>query len=126
MTAQIDFGNTRSGSDAAVVKYIPEGLFLGGGGCGDVGILLAVDVTVFKPCRSSTENEVGGAFNIAVLELDACVGSTGIYRVLIAKNATIDKLQAIACGVKGDSLSQFGSVIFDGDVLDGDVAACHM
>ena len=67
-TPQINFRDMCIASNAAMIKHITVGYILWCRGSRDVGISLAEDVAILKPCCGRTENEVGGTFDVAILE----------------------------------------------------------
>ena len=118
--AQVDFVGTLGTGDAALVEDVAIGNVLRRRGGGDVGVDLAEDVTVLKPRRRRTEDEVGSSLDVAVLEVEACLGITSIDGVLVAEEATVDERQSVALGMQRHSLSQSGGIVLDGEVLQRD------
>ena len=82
--------------------------------------------TLFKPCSSGSEDKVGGTFYITMVKILSCTCHTGIYRILMTEQTAVDKREAVAFGMQCHGLSQSGGVVFDGDVLEGDVAPLHL
>lgn len=114
------------GSDMAVVEDIAVGHILWGGGGSDIGFCLAEDVTVLKPSGGGTEDKVGRPLDIAVLEIVTTFGITSIDGVLMSEETAVDEGQPVAFRMQGDSLSQSGSVILDGDILQGDAISLDL
>jgi hypothetical protein len=56
-------------ADVAIIKYVPVHYIFWRRGCGDVGVDFAEDVAVLEPRCRRTEDEVGGSFDIAILEV---------------------------------------------------------
>ena len=83
-------------------------------------------MTTLEPCRRRTEDEVGSALYVAVLEQDARAADTCIDGVLIAEQAAADELQMVTLGVKGNGLTQFCGIVLDGDIAEGDVVTLHL
>lgn len=77
-TAEVYAVYTLVGGQSAVVEYIAVGNVFGGGGCRDVGVLLAVYGAVFEPCGCFAEDEVGCAFDVAVFIILASAFTVGI------------------------------------------------
>ena len=67
-TAQINLVYTWLGGKLALVEYLA--IFLTGRtGCGwDVAVGLAANLTILKPCSSRTKDEIGGSFDVAIIE----------------------------------------------------------
>ena len=67
-TAQINLVYAWLGGKFALVEYIA--IFLTGRtGCGcDVAVGLAANLTILKPCSSRTKYEIGGSFDVAIIE----------------------------------------------------------
>ena len=122
-TAQIDLRHVRGTTDGTFIKDVAIRNLLRSGGGGDVAIGLAIDVAMLKPSRRGTEDEVGGALDIAVFEEETCAGHARIDGILIAEETAVDEREPVALGMQGYSLSQLGRIILDGDVLQGDVVA---
>ena len=53
------------------------------------------------------------------------VAHARIDSILIAQKAATDELQTVALCVQGNGLSQFGGIVLDGDVLEGDVLSFY-
>ena len=125
-TTEIDFVNTLVGCQPAVVEDIAVLDVLRCGGGGDVGVDLTAYLATFEPGGGRSEDEVGGAFDIAVFEVQTGVLHAGIYRVLVAEEAAVDELQTVAFGVQSHCLSLSRRIVLDGDVAEGDVAAFNL
>ena len=80
-----------------------------------------MDGAFLKPCCRRTEDEVGGAFYVAMVEQKACVCQTCIDCVLIAKETAVDELQTVALCVQCHCLTQSGGIVLYGDILQGNV-----
>ena len=59
-------------------------------------------------------------------EVDARVAYAGVNRVLVAEEAAADEDKAVALGVQGYGLAEFGRVILYCDVLESYVAAFNL
>ena len=112
--------------DATMVEDIAVRYVLRGAGSGDVAVGLTEDVTVLKPCCRWAEDEVGSALNIAVLEVETCLGIACVDGILMAKEPAVDKRQLVTLCMKGYGLSQTCSVVLDGDVLQRDTTALNL
>ena len=121
-TSQIHLIHIAGCGDATVVEDIAIGHILRRRCCRDVGIGLAEDVAVLKPCCGGTEDEVGGSLDIAMVEEKPRLGVTCIDGVLMSQEATVDKRQLVSFGMQGYGLSQSGRIILDGDILQGNLA----
>ena len=80
-----------------------------------------MNLAIFKPCQARTEDEIGGSFDVAVVEGDARACSACIYGVLISQESAVMYQNMVAFDVECYCLSQFGSI-----VLDGNVVALHL
>lgn len=112
--------------EPAVVEHVAIGLVLGSGGGGDVGVGLAVNLTILKPSHRWAEDEVGGSLDVASLEEQRGTGIARIDGVLVAQEAAVDETQMVALGMQGHGLAQAGGIVLDGDVTEGDAAALHL
>ena len=79
------------GDESAAVEDVAVGLMLGSRGCGDVGIGEALDGTTFKPCSGGSKDEVGGATDVAMLEVETCQGHPCVDGVLVADESAVDE-----------------------------------
>ena len=82
-----------------------------------------MDLTVGEIGGSGAEDEVCGTLDIAVFKEEARIAAGYEECVLIAEQAAVDKLQAVALGVERYGLAELGSVVFDREVAESDVAA---
>ena len=117
-TAQTNAGDARRCDEFAMVEHVAEGNVFGRGGGGHVGIALAADGTPLEPCRRRTEDEVGGTLDVAIGKIEARTGHAGVDGVLIAQDAAVDELQAVAFGMQGHGLSALCGIVFDGEKTD--------
>ena len=124
--SEIFLVDTRGGGERAAVEDVAVRLVGRRGGCGDVAVGLAEDVAMLKPCRARAKDEVGGALDVAVLEVEACAAYARVDGVLVAQEAAVDKYQPVAFGVQGHGLSEAGGIVLDGDVPECDVAALDL
>ena len=104
-TTEIDFRGLGRTGDGAIIKDVPVHYTLGGGGGSDVAVDLAMYAATLEPRRGGAEDEVGGALDVAIVEIEAGGGHAGIDGVLIAQEATVDEQQAVALGVQGYGLA---------------------
>ena len=84
-----------------------------------------MNLAIFKPCQARTEDEIGGPLDVAVVEGDARACSACIYGILISQESAVLHQNMIAFDVECYCLSQFGSIVLDGDVLQRDIIALH-
>ena len=61
-----------------------------------------------------------------MVEIATGVAYAGIDSVLIAEETASDEHQTVAFGVQGHGLSEASGIVFDGDVLEGDVLSFHL
>lgn len=125
-TAQINLVNIGISYDTTVVEDVAVRNILWCGGGSDIGVGLAEDVAVLKPSCGGTKDKVGGAFDVAVVEEEARLGITCIDGVLMSQKTTVDEGQTVAFGMQGNSLSQSGGIVFDGDVLQRDATTLYL
>ncbi len=83
-------------------------------------------LAVFEPCRRRTEDKVGGALDITVLEKQPRAGYAGVYCVLMAEQTAVYEYQAVALCVQCHGLTEACRVVLDGDVLECDAASFHL
>ena len=125
-TTQIDLRSYIVGNQTAVVENVAEGLVLWGGGSRDVGVHKALDGAALEPSRGGAEDKVGGAADVAVLEEETGSSHARVDSVLMADETAVDEGEAITLGMQGYGLSQTGSVILDGDILQRDVVTLDL
>ena len=75
-----------------MIKDVAVGNALWRGCCRDVRVGLAEYVAVLEPCRRGTEDKVGSALDIAVLEVEARVGVACVDCVLMTKKTAVVRL----------------------------------
>ena len=134
-TSQIAFRNLLIGGKAAVSEHISVLLALQGGGSGHVTVFLRVYRTVFEIADARSENEVSGAFYVAVLveiALDAsvlAVASVGVERVLVAQQAAVSQADEVSVGEKCHGLGYllaFARAVLNGQPFEGHVARVYV
>ena len=107
-TPQIDLIHSFSSDEVAPIEDVAVWLMLGSGGSCDVGIGEALDGAVLKPSRRGSKDEVGGATDVASLEIKACLGHARVDGVLMTDESAVDEHEAITFRVQRHSLSQTG------------------
>ena len=112
--------------ESAFVEDVTVLLSLRRRGGGDVRVHLALYGAAFEPCYRRSEDEVGGALYVAVLEIEARILQTCINGILIAQEAAVDEGELVALGMQGHCLSETRGVILDGEVLQGDIVALYL
>ena len=125
-TTQIDLRSYIVGNQTAVVEDIAEGLVLWGGGSRDVGVHKALDGAALEPGRGGAEDKIGGATDVAVLEEEAGSSHARVDSVLMTDETAVDEGETITLGMQGYGLSQTGSVVLDGDILQRDVVTLDL
>ena len=110
----------------AVIEHVTEGLGSRCGGSCDVAVGLTEDGAILKPRRAWTEDEVGGALDVAAEEIETGASHAGVDGVLVAEEAAVDKGDAVALGVQGHGLPETGGIVFYRDVPKRDVAAFYL
>ena len=125
-TAEVDLRGFTVGDETAVVEDVAIGLILGGGGSRHVGVDEALDGAAFEPRRGRTEDKIGGATDVAVLEEETGGSHACVDSVLMADKTAVDEHKTVAFGMEGHGLTQTGRVVLDGDVLQRDVVALNL
>src|ERR1700694_1809541 len=67
-------------------------------------ILFAVDLAMLEPGGGGAENKIGGAFDIAMIEILARTRLAGKQNILVAEKAAIAEGSTIACNAEGHGL----------------------
>ena len=98
-TTEIHLVNSLCSNQTTVVEHVAVSLFLRGGGGGDVAVDETLDGAVLEPGRRGTEDKVGGAADITVLEEQPCGGHACIDGVLMTDETTIHKYQTVTLGM---------------------------
>lgn len=124
-TSEIALVDSGLGIYAAVVEDVTVGLVLGCRGSCDIGVLLVANGAMLKPRRGGSEDEVSGALDVTVAEIEAGTAHTRIDSVLIAQETTVDKAETVSLGVKGHGLSQTGGIVLDRNILQRDEGALY-
>ena len=81
--SEIDLGSIFIVRQPAVAENVAPFLPLRRGCCGDIAVFLAQDGAVFEPCRGESEDEIGGALDMAAPEKLALPGTECIDGILI-------------------------------------------
>ena len=116
-TPEVQFGDIRGRCHLAAIEHVTKGLVLWCRSRCDIAVSFAMDVALLKPSRRRAEDEVGSAFDVAMVEIvtTACIAS--IDSVLMAKETAVYKKESVALGMQCNGLSQSGRVVLDSDVL---------
>ena len=107
-TTKVELGDIVGNGDGTLVEDVAELGILGCGGSGDVAVCLAVDGTLLEPGGRRAKDEVGGAFDVAVVEQQASVGHACVDGVLVSTESAVDEAQTVALGMERHGLSQSG------------------
>ena len=115
--AEIDLRDAVCSREPAAVKDITVFMPFDGGGCRNIGILLAVNMTLLKPGCGRTEDKVSGTLDIALFIVLSALLVRSQKRVLVAQQPASAEHSPVAVNMYRHGLSEHLGIILEGDIL---------
>src|SRR5690554_2869827 len=85
-----------------------------------------MDPTVFKPGGGGTEDEVGGSFNITVVEIEPGIFTSRVNSILVSQEPAVDQHNTVPLCMQRHRLCHHGCIVLDGEVLKRDITASDL